>query len=160
MKSTKDQHWFTRLGGYLLIPHELLHVLGYRLVGKRCQYQWGNPYVTPVGPMSRGVQLTGMLFPFVVFFLLVTIFVILAGFASEQVVREGSFFWFIFWLGLSYIAGIYTGTTLGDLRRAYLLIFDKPWSSRTPFDFFFWPIVDWNDIRSQVASGEIDEPQD
>jgi hypothetical protein len=29
----------TRLGGYLLIPHELLHILGVWLVGKRCHYR-------------------------------------------------------------------------------------------------------------------------
>jgi hypothetical protein len=28
--------------GYLLIPHELLHIVGYRLVGKRCLYHWGD----------------------------------------------------------------------------------------------------------------------
>jgi hypothetical protein len=81
------------------------------------------------------------LFPFVVFSTLVTVLALLAGFASEAVVREGRVFWFIFWLTLTHIAGIYVGSTLLDLRRAYLLIVGKPWYSWTPFDILFQPLV-------------------
>src|SRR5688500_15210116 len=83
-------------------------------------------------------------------------FGLLAGFASRAVVQEGASFWFIFWLGLTYIAGLYAGTTLGDLRGAYLLIRSQLWYSWTPFDFFFYPLVDWNDIRQRVERGEVD----
>jgi hypothetical protein len=140
--------------GNILIPHELLHVAGYWLVGQPCEYHWGRPYVTPLGVMPRWKRLVGMLFPFAIFFILVTLFALLAGFASREAVREGAFFWFITWLVLIYITGIYIGTTLGDLRRAYLLVVDKPWYSWTPFDFFFLPVVDWNDIRQKAVEGE------
>ena len=160
MRQIERRRRLTRLAGYLLIPHELLHLVGFRLVGQRCEYQWGQPYVTPIGSMKRQQDLVGMLFPFLIFFILVTIFAILAGLASNQVVREGRFFWFAFWLTLTHVAGIYAGTTIGDLRRAYLLLFNKPWYSWTPFDFCYWPIVDWDEIRTKVRTGEIDAKQD
>jgi hypothetical protein len=101
-----------------------------------------------------------MLFPFLVFFTIAIIFALLAGFAAETAARDGAFFWFGFWLMLTYISAIYIGTTLGDLRRAYLLLFNKPWYDWTPFDIFFQPLIDWNDIRRKVAAGELDAEQD
>jgi hypothetical protein len=160
MVESKNHSLFKRLEGYLLIPHELLHVLGYRLVGQPCEYRWGDSFVTPTHSMTRRQDLIGMLFPSVIFFILVTVFGLLAGFAAEAAVREGKLFWFIFWLALTYITGIYLGSTLVDLRRAYLLIVGKPWYSWTPFDILFQPLVDWDDIRRKVAKGEIDDQQD
>ena len=154
MKQVQNISWFKRVEGYLLIPHELLHVLGYRLVGQRCEYRWGQPYVTPAGPIPRYRNLVGMLFPFLIFSTLLIIFALLAGFASEQAVREDSPFWFIFWFTLTYLAGIYVGTTLGDLRQVYLLILNKPWYGWTPFDIFFYPLVDWNEIRRKITAGK------
>jgi len=87
---------------------------------------------------------------------LLTIFAILAGLASEQVVRQGIYGAFLFWCGGCLIATFYLSTTIGDLRRAYLLIVEKPWYSWTPFDFLYWPVVDWEDIRKKVSTGEID----
>jgi hypothetical protein len=151
---------FRRLGGYILIPHELLHVLGYRLVGQPCHYRWGESYITPPQSVSRNRKLVGMLLPFVSFLSLTIISGILSGFAIRGLIQEGQFFWFIFWLGLTHLAGFYMATTLGDLRQAYLLLTQKPWYSWTPFDFFFYPLVDWQDIRYRVAIGEIDAEQD
>ena len=31
-----------KLDGYLAIPHELMHVVAYRMIGKRCAYQLGE----------------------------------------------------------------------------------------------------------------------
>lgn len=160
MNQPKPYPRLERWLGYFIMPHELLHVLGYRLVGQRCVYRRGNSYVTPVGSMSRRARLVGKLFPFLVFFISLTIFAILAGFAVGPAKHEGDYLWLIFWLGLTYLAGFYTCTTLGDLRQAYLLIFDKAWYEWTPFDFFFWPVVDWTAIRRQVQAGEIDEQPD
>lgn len=160
MEKVESHSWFKQVEGYILIPHELLHVLGYRLVGQRCKYHWAQPYVTPVQPLSRRQDLVGTLFPFLIFSILVLIFALLAGFASEAVVREDSYFWFIFWLTLTYIASIYIGTTLRDLRQVYLLIFDKPWYGWTPFDIFFQPLIDWNEIRKKVATGEDGDDQE
>jgi hypothetical protein len=91
---------------------------------------------------------------------LVISFAVLTGFASKPLAQDGASFWFIFWLILTYTSGIYAASTLGDLRRAYLLVTGKPWYSWTPFDLLYQPLVDWNDIRRKIASGEIDAEQD
>jgi hypothetical protein len=129
LKDTRPRSQFNLILGYLAIPHELLHIVGHRLVGQRCEYKWGNAYVTPIGEMPRWKRLVGLLFPFVVCFILMIIFSLLAGFASKEFVQEAKPFWFIFWLGLTYIAGFYATSAVGDLRMAYLLIKDKPWYS-------------------------------
>ncbi len=53
-----------RLEGYILIPHELLHVWAYRLVGQPCQYHLGDTQVTPLKPLSRREYLFVLLWPF------------------------------------------------------------------------------------------------
>jgi hypothetical protein len=95
MKRAEYKNRVWRPSEYLAIPHELLHVIGYRLAGQQCQYQWGNFYVTPLGPMPLRAQLVGVLFPFVVFSALCFVFGILSGLAYSQALRNGSFFWFI-----------------------------------------------------------------
>ena len=126
-----------RIEGYLLIPHELLHVLGYRLVGKHCLYQWGKRYVTTVDPMTRNEELVGLLFPFAV---CMAIWLILL-----PVPFVALFFGGLAWaVGLSILFSvpfIYAFASIGDLRQAYLLILNKPKGSLTPFDFFFWPVM-------------------
>lgn len=156
MKDIKTSSQLKQLFGYLAIPHELLHIVGYRLVGERCAYQWGNSYVSPLGEMPRWKRFVGKLFPFIIFFSLTILFSLSAGFASKQLAQEGEVIGFIFWLGLTYIAGFYTMSTVGDLRQAYLLLKNKPWYGWTPFDVFYYPMVDWNEIRRKVAQGEID----
>ncbi|MCL4295584.1 MAG: DUF3267 domain-containing protein [Anaerolineae bacterium] len=123
--------------GYLLIPHELLHVAGYRLVGKRCLYRWGNNYVVPIGPLTRDEELVGLLFPFAV---CLAAWLILLPFPFAALFYGG-----LEWaIGLSVLFSLpllYASTAIGDLRRAYLLLRDKPGSSSTPFDVFFWPVM-------------------
>lgn len=136
----------------MLIPHELLHLAGFRLMSKRYQYRWGDSQITPLDPMSRWEQLVVTLFPFVVFAIAFVVCTVLVGLIYSQVLRGASFFWFIFGLVLMQVIALYAGTTLVDLRRAYLFIFDKPWHSWTPFDIFFWPVVDWTEVRKKVAS--------
>ncbi|MDM8520634.1 DUF3267 domain-containing protein [Anaerolineales bacterium HSG6] len=55
-----------KLGGYYLIPHELLHVLAYRLIGKRCVYRWGDYSVRPLEQRTKSERLFVSLFPTVV----------------------------------------------------------------------------------------------
>jgi hypothetical protein len=154
MRHVARQNWFSRLGGYLAVPHELLHVAGYWLVGKRCQYQMGDFQVKPVDPMTLKERLVGVLFPFVIFSTICFISGVLSGFAYSYNLNGGSLFWFIFLTGLAVVSGSYAGTAIGDLRKAYLLILDKPWYSWTPFDIFFWPVVDWWAVRKRVTSRE------
>jgi hypothetical protein len=61
---TPYQKFIRRLGGYYLIPHELLHVLAYRLIRKPYRYEWGWPYVIPIAAMTRRERLFTALFPF------------------------------------------------------------------------------------------------
>lgn len=52
--------------GYLLIPHELLHVAAYRLIAKPCAYQWGQRSVRRLAPLTRRERLFVLLFPLAV----------------------------------------------------------------------------------------------
>jgi len=52
-----------KLGGYYLIPHELLHVLAYRLIDKPCQYRWGDHQVVSSAPKTRSERLFVLLLP-------------------------------------------------------------------------------------------------
>jgi hypothetical protein len=145
------------LNGYIAIPHELLHVAGYWLVGKPCQYRWGDAYITSQKGLKLWEHLVGLLFPFIICSGLFVISGILSAFAYREVVREGILSGFLFWTFLALLSGGYAGTAVGDLRKAYLLIFDKPWYSWTPFDLFFWPVIDWTEIRNKLKEEEKDE---
>jgi hypothetical protein len=131
------RNWLTQLEGYLLIPHELLHLVGYKLVGKRCHYHWGNSYVTPIDPMTRNEKLVGLLFPLaacLMAWLLLFPLPFVALFIAGPT-------WAIILTLLPVIPFAYAFTAIGDLRRAYLLIYDYSPRQKTPFDFFFWPIL-------------------
>lgn len=141
------------------LPHELLHIAGYRLVGKQCRYEWGNFYVQPLGPMRLRERLVGLLFPFVIFTLSVIVCGLLSLFSYKTMLQGGSPWWFLGWTLAALIAGGYAGTTIGDLRKAYLLIVNKPWYSWTPFDLFFWPVVDWKEVRAKAVEREQRESQ-
>lgn len=127
----------TRIEGYLLIPHELLHVLGYRLVGKRCTYRWGEHQVRPAGPMTRRERLVGLLFPFTACMAAWLILLPL----SVAAFFYGSMTWAIICTVLSGIAFLYAFASMGDLRQAYLLLYGRESHDKTPFDFLFWPVL-------------------
>lgn len=52
-----------KLGGYYVIPHELLHVLAYRLIHKPCHYRWGDYRVYSTVQKTRGERLFILFFP-------------------------------------------------------------------------------------------------
>ncbi len=54
------------MDGYLAIPHEVLHLLAYRLIGKRCRYRLGDHFVHPLETRSLREQLFVLLFPLLV----------------------------------------------------------------------------------------------
>jgi len=157
MRHSQQNSSIKQLVGYLAIPHELLHVAGYRLAGQRCRYQWGELYVVPVGPMKLGARLMGILFPFAVFSLLFLMCAGLSGLAYAQSLRSSIYDGFTFWLIMGHITGLYACTAIGDLRQAYLLIVNKPWYSWTPFDIFYWPFVDWSEVRKRVLQEKHDQ---
>jgi hypothetical protein len=118
--------------GYLAVPHQLLHVAGYRLAGKKCVYRLGKLYVLPSGSMTRRERLIGTLFPFTVFFSIFLLTTIGTSIALS------------IYPSTAILSGIYTVFSIGDLRQAYLLLHKKPLSSRTPFDF----LLSWrNDLQ-------------
>lgn len=45
-----------KLEGWLLVPHELLHVLAYRLLRRSVTYRLGDPFVTPTEPETLTVR--------------------------------------------------------------------------------------------------------
>lgn len=55
-----------KIEGYILIPHELLHVAAYRIIGKQCKYQLGTPHVTPLEERTHAQRIFCLLFPLAV----------------------------------------------------------------------------------------------
>jgi len=62
------QQHLHKLGGYYAIPHELLHVLAYRLINKPCRYRLGDYSVYPLAfeQETRSEKLFVSLLPFTV----------------------------------------------------------------------------------------------
>jgi hypothetical protein len=55
-----------KLDGYLLIPHELMHVVAYRMIGKRCAYQFGDHSVKALEDRTLNERLFCLLLPLLV----------------------------------------------------------------------------------------------
>jgi hypothetical protein len=134
-----------RIEGYLLIPHELLHVLAHRLINKRCQYRVGDRCVKPTEPLSFKEELFTLVLPFAVFLLVALGLTIIIPFIAKY----KNLFWIFSLFTILQMSLLYLFTTLIDVRKAYLLIRNKPWQTWTPFDIFFWPAVSWDEIRKR-----------
>jgi len=69
-----------RIDGYVGIPHELMHVAAYRMIGKRCAYRWGDNAVTMLEPCTLGERIFCLLLPLLInllaTFLLLSIWVV------------------------------------------------------------------------------------
>lgn len=122
-----------KIDAYLAIPHELLHILAYRLVGKQCRYRIGDRFVHPLEPRTLGERLFILLFP-----LLVTGSValglaclwaatyVLAGYPPEP----AEYFriapvWHQLLLAASVILMLYSGSSMIDLMTAFRLLLQK-----------------------------------
>lgn len=57
---------FWKIDGYLAVPHELLHLLAYRLIGKRCRYRLGDHFVHALETRSLKERLFVLVFPLLV----------------------------------------------------------------------------------------------
>lgn len=122
--------WY-QLGGYYAIPHELLHVLAYRLIGKSCEYQWGNYYVKPLSETTQREKLFVLLLPFAVCWFFGILFHLLwigsAFFIQmppERYFIDGPTWHFIF-PNIASLFILYSGNSYGDVFRAYRLLFGK-----------------------------------
>ncbi len=107
---------------WLLVPHELLHVVGYRLVGRRCVYRWGDDHVSVLG----SPHWFGRLFPFGVSLALWLITLILTGVAYAAALQAHVFpsdHWTaealptVFWGVCSVITGIHVGLSYYDVQK-------------------------------------------
>ncbi|MDM8518454.1 DUF3267 domain-containing protein [Anaerolineales bacterium HSG6] len=131
---------FHKFGGYYLIPHELLHVLAYRIIGKRCAYQWGAWKVTSLQPKTRREKLFVLLFPFAVCWGLGTVFAILwilspffIDIPFDRYFIDGPTWHFGFFI-LSAIFFLYGHTSGKDLLDAYgwLFIYEAEYDAPKP----------------------------
>ena len=127
----KKQHldFLNKLGGYYLIPHELLHVLAFRIIGKPCEYQWGNDYVRPLARETKRERIFVSLFPFAVIMGLGLFFGLLwVSSAFFIKIRPERYFidgptWHVIFLILCAWFIFYSGTAHGDLWHSYHLLF-------------------------------------
>jgi hypothetical protein len=127
---TSNNFWY-KLGGYYLIPHELLHVLAYRLIGKPYHYKWGDYQVRSLVSKTRGETLFVLLFPFAVCWTLSFFFGLLwlssAFFIKippERYLVDGPTWHFIFPI-LAALLLIYSGSSHWDLVAVYYILWGK-----------------------------------
>lgn len=136
-----------RLGGYYLIPHELLHVLAYKIIGKPYHYKWGDYYVRPLAKETRQEALFVLLLPAAVCWILglfcFSLWLLSAFFINippEQYFTNGPTWHFIF-PNIGSLCILYSGNSYGDVINAYRLLFGKdktqdnsPKPHRSPID--------------------------
>lgn len=129
-----------KLRGYYLIPHELLHVLAYRLLGKRCRYRWGDDRVHPLVSLTRPERLFILLLPLVACWILGLAFHILWIFLaiSARMPLEFYFFagprWHFLAPALATLCILYSGTAYRDIRVALRLLFEAKQAKHKPED--------------------------
>jgi len=129
---TQLQTTLHKLGGYYLIPHELLHVLAFRIIGKPCEYHWGNDYVRPLARETKREWLFVSLFPFAVIMGLGLFFGLLwvssAFFIKirpERYFIDGPTWHFIFFI-MSALFALYATSAEGDIISSIgVLFFNK-----------------------------------
>lgn len=126
--------------GYFFLPHELLHVAGYRLVGKNCRYHPGDWSVKPEPGLTRKQRLVGLLFPVVICTLAGAQFLFVGMLAIRLYLGAIVPLWVLL-AGLPCtLLGVWAllnATASGsDLIHAYYLIRNKPLPDQLP-------ILDW-----------------
>jgi len=133
--------WLEKLGDYYLIPHELLHVWGYRLLNKPYYYQWGSRQVVPLAERTRNERLFISLLPFMVSWFLGGIsyllwFIVMVYLAVELKMPPEKFFfeappWHFILMLIGSIFIIYSGTAHGDLINTYYLLLSPQEKNKT-----------------------------
>ena len=124
-----SQTFWHKIGGYILIPHELLHVLAYRLIGKLCSYEWGAYQVRSLQSKNRTEKLFVLLFPFVtcvglgfLFGLLWLMTILSIDIAPNRYFVDGPT-WHLIFLLVGTLCILYSGTAHQDLIEAYGWLF-------------------------------------
>lgn len=144
--------------GFLIIPHELLHVLGYRLVGKRCTYRWGEIYVVPERPLTRRQALIGLLCPLGVCTLVGLVSAALFALAFLTFYHHTRALIHLLWsiiMGAVALLAVFNAlVSISDLQTAYRLLFDPP-DNKTPFDRLARPLPPLTPERQVFIFGMI-----
>jgi len=120
-----------KISDYYLIPHELLHVLAYRLIRKPCHYAWGEQRVHSLATLTRSERIFVLLLPVSVFFglsLLFHVAWIALAFTAHKFLIEyfvsAPWWHFVFHI-LANLCMIYCGTAYRDVRRVIHLLFSE-----------------------------------
>ncbi len=129
----------TTLAGYYLIPHELLHVLAFRILGKPYQYEWGQFDVRPLAPETKGERLFVSLFPFgvivglgVLFGLLWVASAFFINIPPDQYFTDGPT-WHIIFLIISCLFFFYSTSASDDLISSFfVLLLNKDIEDNSP----------------------------
>jgi hypothetical protein len=114
-----------RLNSYLYVPYQFLQVVGYRLVGKRCVYQWGKCGVKPVEPVTRKQYLLGVLFPVAVFWTILIFQAILHAYLYYRYYPTAFWIPIIFGLLPAIALGPYFHLVVLDMLRVRRLLKNK-----------------------------------
>jgi hypothetical protein len=123
--------FLNKLGDYYLIPHELLHVLAFRLIGKPYHYQFGDRQVKALKKLTRREWLIILLLPVTVcgllgllFYNLWLIFVLSAQMPPEQYILDGPR-WHLTFPVIATLFILYSGAAYGDVIWAWRILFGK-----------------------------------
>jgi hypothetical protein len=118
-----------KIEGYYLIPHELLHVLAYRLIGKPCHYRWGDHQVYSSAPKTKREELFVLLLPALICWLFAFLFGVswlLSAFfirmPPERYFIDGPTWHFVFPI-IASLSMLYSGTAYRDIRWVLRILF-------------------------------------
>lgn len=131
-----------KLGGYYLIPHELLHVAAYRIIGKPCKYNWGDYAVQPLASRTKYERLFVLLLPFTACWLFGLVFHFLWLVAALLFIKMPFDVYFqiygLTWHFILPVIGtlfiIYSSTAHSDLIIAYNVLVGKDKSHEQSYD--------------------------
>jgi energy-coupling factor transporter transmembrane protein EcfT len=122
-----------RIDGYLAIPHELLHVLAYRIIGKKCHYEFGGHAVHTLESRTLRETLIVLLFPLIAI-VGAGLFLMLLWFATYLFIRypinplsyfQVAPFWHKALLVLWIMLLLYAGSSFNDIRASIQLLSQK-----------------------------------
>jgi hypothetical protein len=133
-------NWLDRLEGWLAVPHELLHVAAYRLLGKRCRYTPGSPSVSRAEPLTVQERLFVLLLPTLVSGSICVIFIVgwtLSAFTlakADPLYPQQMPWWHVGLMVMFAVTFIYTSAGWADLLIAVDLLRGRQKPSDDPPD--------------------------
>jgi len=122
----KQYPWWYKLAQYYLLPHELLHVVAYRIIRKPYHYEWGNHYVKSLTGLNLKEKLFITLFPFIIslgsgLFLILS-WMTIVFFMNRQPNQTTELSWHLILLISGLWLAFYSTTAEHDLVKSYHLL--------------------------------------